>query len=115
MSNPSLVDSIKVTISQAARMVNKLCRVGLVPMVHGSPALGKSAIAKMVAEKNNLKLIDLRLSQCEPTDLLGLPNINQALQRSGYTPMDTFPLKGDELPINPDTDLPYAGWLLFLN
>ena len=126
MSNTTSVDKIKVTISQAARMVNKLCKVGLVPMIHGSPALGKSAIAKMVAKKNNLILIDLRLSQCEPTDLLGLPNINQTLKRSGYMPMDTFPLAGDELPIMLDekgspvldsegNNVRYNGWLLFLD
>lgn len=126
MSTETRVDNIKVTISQAARLVNKLCRVGLVPMIHGSPALGKSAIAKMVAKKNNLVLIDLRLSQCEPTDLLGLPAINQAIKRSGYMPMDTFPLQGDELPIvldeegNPVLDaegnnVRYNGWLLFLD
>lgn len=130
MSTETRVDNIKVTISQAARLVNKLCRVGLVPMIHGSPALGKSAVAKMVAKKNNLVLIDLRLSQCEPTDLLGLPAINQAIKRSGYMPMDTFPLEGDELPPMLDetgnlqyyTDkddkqqvLRYNGWLLFLD
>lgn len=114
MSTESLIDGIKVTISEAARVVNKMCRAGLVPMIHGSPALGKSAVAKMIAKKNNLKLIDLRLSQCEPTDLLGLPAINALLQRSGYLPMETFPLAGDALPLN-EEGVPYNGWLLFLD
>lgn len=130
MSNESQVDKLKVTISQATRMVNKLCKVGLVPMIHGSPALGKSAIAKEIARRNNLILIDLRLSQCEPTDLLGLPAINHAIQRSGYMPMDSFPLKGDGLPMMLDENgngiftldddgkkvyQYYNGWLLFLD
>ena len=41
----------------------------LVPMMTGSPALGKSAIVAQIAKKYGLKMIDLRLSQCDPTDL----------------------------------------------
>jgi len=41
----------------------------LVPMVCGSPGTGKSAIMHQIADKYQLKLIDIRLSQCDPTDL----------------------------------------------
>jgi MoxR-like ATPase len=42
---------------------------GLVPMVAGSPGTGKSEIIHQIAKHFNLYLIDLRLSQCDPTDI----------------------------------------------
>ena len=48
-------------------------RAGLVPLVRGSPGLGKSSMAKNLADKFNLKLVDIRLAQYEPTDLNGFP------------------------------------------
>jgi hypothetical protein len=109
----STVTHLSVKISQAIRLVTKLIKAKKVPMIHGSPAIGKSAIVKQIAAEYNLFLIDLRLSQCDPTDLLGFPQIHNG--RAGYVPMDTFPIEGDELPINPVTGKPYAGWLLFLD
>lgn len=38
-------------------------------MLSGSPGCGKSQVAYQIAKKHKLKLIDLRLSQCDPTDL----------------------------------------------
>lgn len=76
-------------------------------MISGSPALGKSAIAKQIAKDNNLKLIDMRLSQCDPTDLMGFPTVNGG--RAKYVPMETFPIEGDVVPEG------YKGWLLFLD
>jgi hypothetical protein len=80
----------------------------LVPMLHGSPGIGKSDIIKQVAEQFNLQVIDLRLSQCDPTDLLGFPT-SDGKGKSYYAPMNTFPLEGDAIPKGKD------GWLLFLD
>lgn len=49
----------------------------------------------------------MRLSQCDPTDLLGFPQITNG--KAGYVPMDTFPLEHDPVPVG------YSGWLLFLD
>lgn len=104
---------MKVRISQAISMITKLIRAGLVPMMKGSPGMGKSAIVYQIAKTHNLKVIDLRLSQCDPTDLLGFPTILG--DKAGYKPMETFPIVGDAFPINPETKEPYAGWILFLD
>lgn len=104
---------MQVTYSQAKRMLATYLKSGLVPMMEGSPGIGKSALAKWIAKEFNLLVIDLRLSQCDPTDLLGFPNSNG--KKAFYVPMATFPLKGDELPTNPDTGFKYDGWLLFLD
>lgn len=103
----------QVKISQAISMITKYLRVGLVPMLRGSPGMGKSSIVHQIAKEYNLLVIDLRLSQCDPTDLMGFPQIKG--NKAGYVPMETFPIEGDALPVNPETGEQYAGWLLFLD
>lgn len=43
--------------------------------IHGSPGIGKSYIVNDIAKKNNLELIDVRLSQLDAIDLRGIPSI----------------------------------------
>lgn len=99
--------SLVVSIAKAGELVTLALKAGLTPMLHGSPALGKSAIVHSIAKNFQLKLIDIRLSQREPTDILGFPKIING--RSGYAPMESFPLEGDPLPEG------YKGWLIFLD
>ena len=42
-------------------------------MLWGPPGVGKSQMVAQVAEKNNMPMIDIRLSQMEPSDLRGIP------------------------------------------
>ncbi len=42
-------------------------------MIWGAPGVGKSQIILQVAKKHNVPLIDIRLSQMEPSDLRGIP------------------------------------------
>lgn len=37
--------------------------------IHGSPGIGKSYIVNDIAKKNNLELVDVRLSQLDAVDL----------------------------------------------
>jgi hypothetical protein len=94
-------------ISQATLMLITYIKAGLVPMMTGKPGIGKSDMIKQIAADFNLKVIDLRLSQCDPTDLNGFPKLNG--DRASYAAMDTFPLEGDPIPEG------YVGWLLFLD
>lgn len=101
--------SLTVNTHQAPALMEKVLRAGLVTMLTGSPGTSKSSLVYQLADKFKLKVIDLRLSQCDPTDLLGFPTINQDRTKSGYLPMDTFPIQGDPLPKGK------TGWLLFLD
>ncbi len=58
----------------------------------------KSPVVKRLAAHFNMKLIDIRLAQCEPSDLLGFPQIVNG--KASYVPMDTFPLEDDPLPFD---------------
>jgi len=42
-------------------------------LLMGPAGIGKSSVVKHLAEKNNARLIDIRLSEFEPQDLVGLP------------------------------------------
>lgn len=44
--------------------------------IHGSPGIGKSYIVNDIAQKNNLEIIDVRLSQLDAVDLRGIPTIS---------------------------------------
>lgn len=42
-------------------------------MLWGSPGVGKSQLIAQVAEKHSVPIVDIRLSQMEPSDLRGIP------------------------------------------
>ncbi len=48
-------------------------------MLWGAPGIGKSQIISQVANNHNVKIIDIRLSQMEPSDLRGIPFKNKDL------------------------------------
>jgi hypothetical protein len=101
--------TITITPSQSIELMMDVLKQGLVPMLTSSPGLGKSSLAKQIAEEQNLKVIDLRLSQCDPTDLGGFPMINEDKSKASYVPMNTFPIVGDPIPTG------YSGWLLLMD
>lgn len=101
-----------VSLKTAESMIERCIRAKLVPFVQGSPGLGKSAVVRELAKTYNLKLLDVRLAQVEPTDLNGFPHIADG--RSSYAPPTYLPLEGDELPVDA-AGKPMNGWLLFLD
>lgn len=85
----------------------------LVPFVRGSPGIGKSAMIRSIAKKGNLLPIIVHGSILEPTDINGYPDV--AGDYAKFKTFEMFPTEEQELPINPETGEPYAGWLLFLD
>lgn len=101
------MQDLQVTLNQAKKFIPSLLKAGVTPFLHGSPALGKSSIVKQIADKHNLELIDVRLSQLDPSDLVGFPTFDG--DKVIFKPVDLFPLETDSLPKNK------KGWLLFLD
>lgn len=95
------------TLKQVAPLIPQLWKAGIVPFLHSSPAQGKSSLSKQLAEQFKLKVIDLRLTELDSTDLSGLPYFNNG--KAEFMPFNTFPLQ--------DTPIPegYAGWLIILD
>ncbi len=113
--DPEVFKMIQVTPSMAKKAIAVALKAQLMYMLLGSPGIGKSAIVQEVADDFDMLVIDLRLAQCDPTDLNGFPSIDAARQKAGYMPMDTYPLQGETPPTNPKTGQPYQGWILFLD
>ncbi|UZV39813.1 MoxR-like ATPase [Xanthomonas virus PB119] len=98
-----------VNTRQLSGMLQQCLEANVVPMIHGSPGIGKSAITGNVSNNNNLMLIDHRLSTAAPEDQTGLPfKCEDGFAR--FAPFaDLFPLQSTPLPEGKD------GWLLFLD
>ena len=98
---------IKVSPSDAKQLVIDTIKVGLVPLLKGSPGMGKSAIMHEIAKELNLELIDIRLAQMDPVELNGFPMFKDG--KASYAPMDIFPTTDTELPEGKN------GWLVFFD
>ena len=98
-----------ITAAQAPDMIMEVLKAGLVPMLHSSPGMAKSSIYHQLAKEQELFVIDMRLSQSDPTDMGGFPYVNPETKKAGYMPMDTFPIEGDKIPEG------YKGWLLLMD
>ena len=98
---------MKVTINQAKELAVIALQSKLVPMIHGSPAIGKSAIVRQIAKMFNLLLIDVRLGNHEPSEMSGFPSVRG--EKIAYIPTELFPVEGDKIPDG------YAGWLVFMD
>lgn len=104
-------------ISEMTVTVERMIKAKIVPLIQSSPGVGKSSIVHQIAEKYNLKLIDLRLASSDPTDLSGLPHFYTdaaGRNKAEYATFDTFPLEGDPLPKDANGK-EMNGWLLFLD
>ncbi len=97
-----------VNVETAIDHTIRCMKAKLACMISGSPGIGKSEIVHSIALKFNLKLIDVRLSTCDPVDLSGYPQLTSGLAE--YIPFNTFPLEGI-------TELPKgkSGFLVFLD
>lgn len=104
-----------VSLTSAAALVMESFRAGVVPMLRGSPGIGKSMVIHAVAKALNRLVIDARFAGFDPTDVNGFPGLDMEKGIAQYYPLDTFPLEGQELPINPLTGEQYAGWVLFMD
>lgn len=97
----------RCTPRQIRRFVDKCIRKGLVPMIESSPAMGKSAIMKLIADDYRLWLIDHRMSSSVPEDMNGLPHFQNGM--ATFMPFDIFPTENTPIPDG------YNGWFLFLD
>lgn len=96
-----------ISPAQAKVEIIECMKAGITPYVVGSPGIGKSEVVYQIGDEYLLELIDLRMSQMAPEDLMGLPMRKD--NKAFFAPFDIFPLE--------DTPLPPGkkGWILFLD
>jgi hypothetical protein len=110
-----------VNFTRCKDIVTHLLKARLVPCIESAPGMGKSAMAKQIAEDLDLFLVDVRLSTIDQTELNGFAAIQEKLLADGtttkvasYLPMDIWPIEGTPLPLKAD-GTPYKGWLILLD
>lgn len=110
MSNQNAIQS-SVSIKKLKQALRVILDANLIAYIEGSPGVGKSDVVRAIAEERDLEVIDLRLSQCDPTDLVGLPYFTGEgdKRRASFTPLDLFPLE-DAKPAKGK-----KGWIIFLD
>lgn len=100
---------IKVTLGQLQPILLRLLKAKIVPYLHGKPGIGKSALTHYLADMLSLKLIDIRLTDYEPTDLSGFPYIDKETMTATHVPFNTFPTETTPIPDG------YNGWLILFD
>jgi hypothetical protein len=96
-----------ISTKDLPQAITEILFARLTPYISGSPGVGKSDIVRQVARDLNLELIDVRLSQLEPTDISGYPTIKEG--KTVFVPASIFPIDSDPIPKGKD------GWLVFLD
>ena len=83
----------QVTPSRAAEAIRTMRATGVSLYIHGGTGIAKSAIARQVANEENVALIDLRLSQLAPEDVRGVPMPGEVDRMKGivWMPPLVFP------------------------
>lgn len=108
-----MTSTFPITLSEAKAECTVCFIAGLVPLILSQPGVGKSAIARDLAQEHNLELIDIRLAQTLPEDLNGFPTktYDEGAQTeiATFIPFDTFPTESTPLPEGK------SGWLIFLD
>lgn len=73
----SVADNHTVTSLEIEEAILTVKDLGLALFVWGPPGIGKSQVVAGVAKNLNAPVIDLRMAQCEPTDIRGIPYYNK--------------------------------------
>lgn len=109
MSTEINMHNIEVDCFSVVPYIENALLAGLVPILLGKPGIGKSATFKAIADKYNLKLIDIRLAQIDPCDLNGYLIPNKETMRVDFMHPAIFPVEEDEVPEG------YSGWLILFD
>jgi hypothetical protein len=83
---------------EALIILEELVKLKRPVMLWGQPGIGKSEMVEQLANKQNRKLIDVRLLLMDPTDLRGIPHLN-ADKKMVWAPPAMFPLDAKDTSI----------------
>lgn len=82
---------------KASRLINVLENLLDQPwavFIWGSPGIGKSSIVRQIAQRRGMPLVDIRASLLDPTDLRGIPMIQDGT--AVWCPPSFLPKKSDK-------------------
>jgi hypothetical protein len=87
-----------MNIQEAFEVANRYISMNMPVFLHGSPGIGKSDLARLLASSANLPLIDWRASQKESVDLLGIPAPDFATKQTVWMLPSDLPFVGTNHP-----------------
>jgi hypothetical protein len=96
-----------ITSVEAAKAIRKAFKKQRPVFLWGSMGIGKSEVVQGIADSLGYPLIDIRLAQCEPTDIRGIPFFNKEIGKMDWAPPVDLP---DE-----EFASQYPGVVLFLD
>jgi midasin (ATPase involved in ribosome maturation) len=85
-----------VTPQQAYNVIQHAIKCRKVPMIWGPPGVAKSDIVHELAKNLKRKVIDIRLSLWEPTDLKGIPYFDMVEKTMKWCPSEELPSLFDD-------------------
>ena len=84
-----LSDTHSINTIQARKAILACFKVRRPLFIWGPPGIGKSDVVAQVAAELKGSVIDLRMAQCEPTDIRGIPFFNKDINRMDWAaPID---------------------------
>ena len=86
-----LSDTHSVNAFQVRKALLSAFKVKRPLFVWGPPGIGKSDVVAQVAAELGGAVIDLRMAQCEPTDIRGIPFFNKDLGKMDWAPPIDLP------------------------
>jgi MoxR-like ATPase len=97
----AVTENRSVTPSEARSRVLRAFKSKRPIFLWGPPGIGKSELIEGITEELGGKLIDLRLGQCEPTDLRGIPYFDRDRGVMNWAPPIELPSQelADQYPV----------------
>jgi hypothetical protein len=80
-----------VTLEQARKAMKKVFKIKRPIFVWGQPGVGKSDMVRSLATELGGVAVDVRLAQCDPTDIRGIPYFNKDTNTMQWAPADMLP------------------------
>ena len=68
-----------MNIAEAIEAVKICIQCNVVPMLWGKPGIGKSDMIRQIGAEYSVPVIDIRLSQCDPVLLSGVPSVENGI------------------------------------
>lgn len=82
--------------NEAKRAIRKCIKIQRPVFMWGPPGIGKSDIVKQIGDEQNRRVIDIRLSLWEPTDIKGIPYYNSNANTMSWAPPAELPTDPDD-------------------
>ena len=83
--------STKVTLNEVVGYLERCIKIKRPAFLWAGPGIGKSSVIAAIAKQFNGVSIDMRLSQMQPTDIIGIPYFDSTTTKMRWAPSEYMP------------------------